>query len=53
MFLCQIISSVRIKVFKNYSEIHLEFVKFENQGIKIGCKIILLLSAISSENSKL
>ena len=39
MFLCQMISSVRIKFFKNYSEIHLEIAKFKNQCIKIGCEI--------------
>ena len=36
MFLCQMISSVSIKVFKNYSDIHLELL-FENQCIKMGC----------------
>ena len=33
----QLISSVGGKVFKNYSKIHLESTKFENQRIKIGC----------------
>ena len=37
MFLRQLILSVGGKVFKNYSKIHLESTKFENQCIKIGC----------------
>ena len=38
MFLRQLISSVGGKAFGNYSKIHLESTKFENQCIKIGCK---------------
>ena len=53
MFLRQLISSVGGKVFKNYSTFHLESTKFENQCIKLDVKIILILFAISSENSKL
>ena len=37
MSLRQMISSVGGKVFKNYSKIHIESTKFENQYIKIGC----------------
>ena len=53
IFLQQLISWVKGKVFKNYSKIYLESNKFGNQRIKIDVKIILLLFAISSENSKL
>ena len=41
-----------MKIFKNYSEIHLESAKFENQRIKKDVNLILLIFAISSENSK-
>ena len=37
MFLRQLISSVDGTVFRNYSKIHPESTKFENQCIKIGC----------------
>ena len=37
MFLRPLMSSVDGKVFKNYSKVHLESTKFENQCIKIGC----------------
>ena len=54
MFLQQLVSSVSGKFFKNYSKIHLESTKFENQCIKRkDVKIILLLFAISSETSQL
>ena len=36
MFVRQLISSVRGKVFKNCSEIHLESTKFDNQCIETG-----------------
>ena len=37
IFLRQVISSVGGEIFKNYSKIHLESIKFEKQCIKIGC----------------
>ena len=51
-FLQQLISSVGGKVFKNYLKTYLESIKFENV-LKWDVKFILLLFAISSENSKL
>ena len=53
MYLRQLIASLGGKVSKNYSKIHPESTKFGNQCIKITVKIILLLFAISSENSNL
>ena len=37
MFLQQLVSSVDGKILKNYSKIHFESTKFENQFIKLGC----------------
>ena len=53
MFLLQLISSVDGKVFQNYSTIHLESTKIENQCIKIGCQNYTFTFCSFSENSHL
>ena len=53
MFLLQLIPPVSIKVFENYSKIHLQSAKFEKQCIKIILSLLKIQSCEKVLNIKI